>query len=154
MNLTVIVYKSKFLKNDTLIFFSDCFSFQPRQPLLVSRPTEKDIRGGKKTPCNLIPELCRLTGLDDTMRENHQLMRAMADHTRVSPEGRIEKLLNFNRRLHSKPAIAEELQAWNLTLSKNLVEIDGRILPMEKISAANRETYPAENREYIFILGF
>lgn len=88
-----------------------------------------------------MPELCRLTGLDDDMRKNNQLMRAMADHTRVNPENRIEKLLAFNRRLQQKPEIGNELRAWDMKLSSRLVEFEGRILGQEKIIAGAHATY-------------
>lgn len=114
-----------------------------KQPLLISRPTARDIRGGRDQHCMLIPELCRLTGLTDRMRENYRLMSAMAEHTRVNPDSRIDKLLAFNRRLHQQQSIRDEFQAWNMTLAKNLVEVPGRILPVETIIVANQMTYPA-----------
>lgn len=41
-----------------------------KQPMLVSRPTEKNIRGGQDEFIMLIPEICRATGLTDNMRNN------------------------------------------------------------------------------------
>lgn len=72
-------------------------------------------------------------GLTDRMRANFDLMQALATHTRVSPESRIQKLLMFNRRLCSQPNIVKELKEWNLALEDKLVEIPGRVLPTEKI---------------------
>lgn len=40
------------------------------QPLLVSRAKARDIRGGGAELILLIPELCRSTGLTETMRNN------------------------------------------------------------------------------------
>lgn len=40
------------------------------QPLLVVKPSARDIRGGRSEPILLIPELCRSTGLTETMRSN------------------------------------------------------------------------------------
>lgn len=40
------------------------------QPLLVSMPKARDVRGGNTDPILLIPELCRSTGLTETMRNN------------------------------------------------------------------------------------
>lgn len=110
-----------------------------RQPLLVSRPTARDIRGGRDQHCLLIPELCRLTGLTDRMRENYRLMSAMAEHTRVNPDARIDKLLAFNRRLYEQPSIKEEFSTWNMTLSKNLIEVPGRILAPEIVIVSNAQ---------------
>lgn len=50
-----------------------------RQPLLLTRPKSKDIRGKQLKPGEtveedketlLVPELCRATGLTETMRAN------------------------------------------------------------------------------------
>lgn len=45
---------------------------EQHQPLLISRPKEKDLRGGRKSddPILLVPELCRATGITDEMRSN------------------------------------------------------------------------------------
>ena len=40
------------------------------QPLLLSKPTERNIRGGQTEQVYLLPELCRATGLTDQMRQN------------------------------------------------------------------------------------
>lgn len=42
----------------------------PDQPLLLSKSKERSVRGGEKEVVILIPELCRATGLDDSMRNN------------------------------------------------------------------------------------
>jgi aubergine len=47
----------------------------------------------------LVPELCRLTGLTDDMRNNFQLMKSIADHTRMVPGKRINALMQFSRRI-------------------------------------------------------
>lgn len=44
----------------------------PKQPMLISKSKEKDLRGGKSEAIALIPELCRATGLSDQMRTNFQ----------------------------------------------------------------------------------
>lgn len=41
---------------------------QPTQPLLVSRPTRRDVNRGDDQPIYLIPELCGMTGLSDEQR--------------------------------------------------------------------------------------
>lgn len=42
----------------------------PTQPLLISNPRAKELRGGEKKPVWLVPELCLITGLDDQQRTN------------------------------------------------------------------------------------
>lgn len=45
----------------------------PNQPLLVSRASARTIRGGGSELILLIPELCRMTGLSETQRNNLEL---------------------------------------------------------------------------------
>ncbi|XP_073981992.1 piwi-like protein Siwi isoform X3 [Rhodnius prolixus] len=109
------------------------------QPMIVSRAKPREIRAGMTENIFLVPELCRLTGLTDDMRSNFQLMRALAEHTRVIPQSRIEKLNKFSQRLRSSPTVKEDLTMWNMELSTNLVEFTGRILPQEKVSYGNNK---------------
>uniref|UniRef100_A0A1I8PZG7 Uncharacterized protein n=2 Tax=Stomoxys calcitrans TaxID=35570 RepID=A0A1I8PZG7_STOCA len=111
-----------------------------RQPLLISRPTEKNIRGGQDEFIMLVPELCRATGLTDAMRSNFKLMRAMGEHTRLNPNRRIERLRAFNTRLQNSSESMDVLALWNMQLDRHLVEIPGRILPSEKIVFGNQAT--------------
>jgi aubergine-like protein len=75
------------------------------QPLLVSKSKARELRAGAQETVYLVPELCRMTGLTDRMRENFNLMRALAEHTRVGPNIRMQKLLAFNKRLQSVPEV-------------------------------------------------
>ncbi|KAK5647282.1 hypothetical protein RI129_002174 [Pyrocoelia pectoralis] len=142
---------SKFSKRDgTSItyaqYFKDRYSLRITtmdQPMLVSRAKAREVRAGMAEIIHLVPELCRMTGLTDSQRANFQLMRALADHTRVGPGPRIQKLLAFSRRLREKPEIVRELQQYDLGLAQNLVEFPGRVLPVEKICCGNGGTYSA-----------
>jgi len=40
----------------------------PKQPLLVSRPTRRDLNRGDDKPIYLLPELCGMTGLTDDQK--------------------------------------------------------------------------------------
>lgn len=44
----------------------------PDQPMLITRSTERQRRGGEDDTISLIPELCRPTGLTDQQRNNFQ----------------------------------------------------------------------------------
>ncbi|XP_017472383.1 PREDICTED: protein aubergine [Rhagoletis zephyria] len=112
-----------------------------KQPLLVSRPTERNIRGGQNEFIMLIPELSRSTGLTNAMRSNFRLMRAMSEFTRLAPERRIERLKVFNRRLNQAPESVELLNSWSMRLDTNLVEVPGRIIPSCKIVFGNNKRY-------------
>ncbi|XP_026671675.1 piwi-like protein Siwi isoform X2 [Ceratina calcarata] len=128
------------LRNGESISYKDYYNNKYRikiqgdsQPMLVSKVKAKDRRAGQPEIIYLVPELCRATGMTDRMRENFQLMRALSEHTRVSPQARIDKLLSFNNRLRSQPGIVQELNEWNLKLDSHLVNVPGRVLPPEKI---------------------
>nr|WOZ50368.1 piwi [Sogatella furcifera] len=111
-----------------------------RQPMLVSRPKARDERGGRgDQPIYLVPELCRMTGITDDMRNNFNLMRAMADRTRMDSRTRQDRLMVFQQRFTKTQKNVEELKNWNLSLSKNLVNMQARILPPEKIIFGNNK---------------
>ncbi|XP_055531352.1 protein aubergine-like [Wyeomyia smithii] len=105
----------------------------PRQPMLISRSKPRDIRAGKPECICLIPELVRATGITDEMRKNFNLMRAVADCTRLAPDRRIERLEAFNRRLHQSQPSSEVFDFWKTELDRRLVEVPGRVLPQEII---------------------
>ncbi|XP_011187514.1 protein piwi [Zeugodacus cucurbitae] len=105
----------------------------PKQPLLISKAKDRAMRGGSSDIIILIPELCRPTGLTDTMRSNFQLMRAMADHTRMNPDRRMDRLRIFNQRLQQTAASVQVLNDWNMALDRHLVEFNGRVLEPQRI---------------------
>lgn len=102
--------------------------------MLVTKTKSKIRNAGQGEFVYLVPELCRATGLTDNMRENFHLMRALATHTRVSPESRIEKLIRFNDRLRQEARVTDELKDWNMRLERNLLEVPARILPPETLT--------------------
>ncbi|XP_050436939.1 piwi-like protein Siwi [Adelges cooleyi] len=112
-----------------------------RQPMLISK-NKKSVRqmGGEEAIVYLVPELCVMTGLTDQMRNNFTLMKEMAVYTRVNPNERVKRLVNFAQRLLSSEKSVQELKDWNLSLSKNLVEVTGRTLLPEQIKS-NRGDY-------------
>ncbi|CAB3376469.1 Hypothetical predicted protein [Cloeon dipterum] len=116
------------------------------QPLLISKSKAKDMRAGLPETVYIIPELCRITGLTDEMRSNFRLMSALAEHTRVGPTKRVEKMLHFSRRLMEEQRVVQELSQWNMQITNNLIQFQGRVLPQETIiqGKVGREIrYPA-----------
>lgn len=102
------------------------------QPLLVSRAKAKRDQAQKSEILLLIPELCCLTGITDSMRANFHLMEAIAKHTRVPPSERVNKLESgFMTNLMTK--CRSELETWNMAFEKRLIEFPGRVLAPEKI---------------------
>lgn len=105
----------------------------PRQPMLVSRSKARDIRAGMPELVLLVPELSRITGLSDDMRKDFQLMRALAEHTRLAPDRRIQRLEMFNSRLQQCSESSEIFRFWKTELDRRLVEVQGRVLQPETI---------------------
>lgn len=68
-------------------------------------------------------------------------MREMAQYTKVSPAGRIERLLAFNQRLRQSNDSARHLADWSLGLDPDLVKIPARILPYPEILFGNEKKY-------------
>lgn len=108
-----------------------------KQPLLISKAKARDVRAGMAEVINLIPEVCYLTGITDSMREDFRLMSALAVHTRVDPPRRIAKLLQFNQRLLSNADAVAKLRDFDMTLERNLVNIPGRVEAEEEIVFGN-----------------
>lgn len=121
------------------------------QPLLVSRSKAREIRAGMPEIVNLIPEMCIMTGLTDQQRDNIQLMQALAKHTRIPPNSRVQKLMEFIQRMGQNREVVDEIRRWDLKLADRLVEFDGRILPPEKIYLGNRaEVSAGEKADWTF----
>ncbi|KAK2155427.1 hypothetical protein NP493_2079g00007 [Ridgeia piscesae] len=104
-----------------------------KQPLLVSRPKKKDIRRGMDGPILLLPELCTLTGLSEEVRSDFHVMKDLATHTRIAPEGRYQTLSNFIEKINKNPEVKEEMSRWGLAFDRDLLSIQARVLPPEKI---------------------
>lgn len=67
-------------------------------------------------------------------------MSAVAVYTRLAPKARIERLNAFNHRLQSTAESVANLNEWNFTLDKNMVQVNGRQLPNEKIVFGGNKT--------------
>ncbi|KAF5291921.1 hypothetical protein FQA39_LY14153 [Lamprigera yunnana] len=147
---------STFKKNDgTSItyaqYFRDRYNLRVTvmdQPMLVSRAKAREIRAGMAEIIYLVPELCRMTGLTERQRSNFQLMKALADYTRVGPSQRIQQLLKFSERLRSKPEVMNELRQYDLALANKLVEFSGRVLPYEKINCGGGDYIAGQDMDW------
>lgn len=115
------------------------------QPLLVSRPTRKDQRGGSSEEVLLVPELCRLTGITADMRSNFGMMRELANHTQLPPQKRVDELKKFASSINTKPKCREVLKEAEMRLAGDLVSFDGRQLKQEEILFADGKSWVAIN---------
>lgn len=113
----------------------DISIYDMEQPLIVSNPKARDVkaRGGDDSPLMLIPELCTRTGLSEEARADFRVMKDLGEHTRIGPEVRKKRFLDFIRDMKQDPKCAKELDGWNLTFDDKLVEYQARVVPPEVI---------------------
>lgn len=137
--------KSTFIMNGRNVSYIEYYSshynieiFDHDQPLLISRE-ERRVSGqtDKETImfC-LIPEICHLTGITDSLRSDQKVMRDIATITRVTPEQRWFAYNKFCDNVNNSPEAMEILQNWGLTLCKPR-KIMGRQLDNETIMFGN-----------------
>jgi aubergine-like protein len=70
----------------------------PVQPMLVSRPSERDVRRGD-TGDELLLEFCVMTGLTQEMREDFRLMRDLSGHLHQTPDLRLRNIKSCLKRV-------------------------------------------------------
>ncbi|KAI6656672.1 piwi B [Oopsacas minuta] len=85
----------------------------------------------------LVPELCFMTGLTETARADFKVMKDVAIYTRLSARERIKALEKFVINVENTPEAKLELEKWGLKLEKHMIDIDARVLPIEKINFRN-----------------
>lgn len=126
-----------------------------KQPMLVSRAKARDIRRGMADIIHLIPELCSCTGLTEGMRTNFHLMKDLAVYTRVSPDVRIQKLRDFNKRLQHNREAVNFLRSFGMTLDQDLVKLQGRQLEGAAIVlGGNTKCPPDANADWTYKLKY
>jgi len=100
------------------------------QPLLVHRHRRK---GASDEIIYLVPELCTMTGLSDSMRADFRVMKDISNHTRVIPATRGLELENFISEIRKNQEVKKELEQWGMSLSANMLSVEGRIFDTEKV---------------------
>ncbi|XP_059156586.1 piwi-like protein 1 [Physella acuta] len=112
------------------------------QPLLVTRPTERDVRRGQKTNLYLVPELCTITGLSEQLRSDFNVMKDLGVHTRIGPGDRLKQIQRLCEQINQSPKVAEILKPWKIEISDKPAQIPGRQLPAEQLlMKTNRGEY-------------
>ena len=89
-------------------------------------------------------------GLTDRMRSDFNLMRAVAEHTRINPQGRIDRLRKFNSTLAQNAQVADVFRTWNFRLDQNLVQIDGRVLNVPRMKVGGNQYQEVKNGDWNF----
>jgi aubergine-like protein len=100
--------------------------------LLVNEPKNQRTTS-KRT--DLLPELCHLTGLDDQLRGDFNVMKALNGMTRLPPSTRVAEITKMMAKIHTAVVSrsAEDKKNGRLEnpcqLGKTPVELKGRVLP-------------------------
>ncbi|GAB6030356.1 Piwi-like protein 1, variant 2 [Chamberlinius hualienensis] len=116
------------------------------QPLLVSLPSKRDQNRGLVGPILLVPELCVLTGLSDETRKNRGVMTDLARETKPNPTSRVDKLIQFMRRIQGCRNVDEEMREWNVGFDNNLYEFDGKLLKKESVELGGGKKFNPERQ--------
>ncbi|XP_037044625.1 protein argonaute-3-like [Bradysia coprophila] len=137
--------KSTFKMNDRDISYIDYYMshygihiMDENQPLLVHRE-ERRVAGQKEKETItffLVPEICYLTGITDTLRSDQKVMRDIATITRVTPEQRMHAYEKFCDNVNNSPEATAILQNWGLSLGGPR-KIWGRQLENETVTFGN-----------------
>ncbi|XP_077131113.1 piwi-like protein 1 isoform X2 [Ranitomeya variabilis] len=107
------------------------------QPLIVNIP-RRPKPGAENGAIVLVPELCNLTGLTDRMRNDFNVMKDLAVHTRLPPDQRERQVGKFLNYIHKDESVQKELRDWGLNFDTELLQFEGRIAPPEKILQKDR----------------
>lgn len=73
-------------------------------------------RGKIESTIYLIPELCQLTGLNDNLRSNNAIMKAVARITKPNTDVRIKEQNTFINMIQKEGQ--EVITQWNLQIGK------------------------------------
>lgn len=111
----------------------------PNQPLLLVKPDERRKREAGDEEAKdilLVPEMCQLTGLSDSLAGDFNVRRALTDKTRKAPQERVGGLYDFIKKMGAHPEVQQDLAAWSLGYEQKPLEIVGRVLPNENLKMA------------------
>ena len=107
-----------------------------RQPLLIALPSARQQRaqqGEESRQILLVPELCSMTGLTESLRNDNDVKKQMTSMTQADPNQRIQNLDQFIQSLNSNPEVQREMRQWGISFERNPIEIPARKLDIEEI---------------------
>lgn len=74
----------------------------------------------------------------------------MKPYSQMVPRTRMQRLLDYNKRVASAPASVEVLKEWNLDLDRQLVQIDGHRLKPEQLVFGDDRTHQYVGLFFVF----
>jgi aubergine-like protein len=103
------------------------------QPLLIALPSLRDQRAGQTTAILLVPELCNMTGISDSMADDFNIRRELTQRTQQDPNQRVQHLNQFIGSIHNHPQIRQDMAKWGLEFDTTPVEVPARVLDCERV---------------------
>lgn len=89
-----------------------------------------------------------MTGLTDDIRSDVRAMKDIAQHTRVAPPIRQQKLVEFVQTINSNPEASRILSDWGLQLEGQPVRTQGRTFAVETISFGRGATATSQKASW------
>jgi aubergine len=132
--------KNKFEKDGKMISYEEYFFTQYKikigdknQPLIIFEKSKDRIE-------HYIPELCLLTGMSDTIRNDKKMMLELKKITGLGPNDRIEQISNFVKTSNENEDFKNSLDDWGFLMSPKLLSVEGRKLKSPDIDFGNGKT--------------
>ncbi|KAH3746047.1 piwi A [Pelomyxa schiedti] len=115
------------------VSFSDYYKQHYGITLSVLVPPLVAVKQGEDKFIYIMPELCYMTGLSDTMRKNFGVMKSLADFTRVDSATRATRIMQIVGNQLNSPAGKSQLAEFGATLSPNFMVVNARRIDPENI---------------------
>ncbi|XP_015176453.1 PREDICTED: piwi-like protein 1 [Polistes dominula] len=110
------------------------------QPLLINHSTEMAPSGESLEKLTLlVPELCYISGLTDSIRSDYRIMKDLHQITNINPNYRNDIIKKFIQQIKTNDVAREILSPWGLEFDDNLTKFNGRILMPEPIYFGNNK---------------
>ncbi|XP_043262895.1 piwi-like protein Ago3 [Colletes gigas] len=119
-----------------------------KQPLLINCAKIKLKTGETQEQLVLlIPELCYIASLTDSIRSDFRVMKDLDVITKMSPNARRDVFRHFIQEIQNNEISRQILADWGLQLETDLVDFAGRLLePEEIIFGNNRKFTPPSHK--------
>lgn len=96
----------------------------------------------------LVPELCFLAGMTDSIRSDFKITKDLATVTKVSPDQRRVVIRNFIEQVNSNEVTKKILSDWGLEIENDTIDLKGRTLEPEEIFFGNDYKTKSANADW------
>lgn len=96
----------------------------------------------------LIPELCFLAGITDSIRSDFRITKDLAQVTKVSPEQRRQVIRKFIQQVNGNEVTKKILSDWGLSIDNDTLDLTGRVLDPEELLFGNDYKTKSPNADW------